>query len=205
MPDMSDAAEAPAKPRGNLRGAILWTAGILVALGLAWFVGAVVVPQYRVHSVLRRVVLQKETVVSGVTRGETDPELSIAWRAAPGSERFGARDSDIREGICTRLGGMETATAKLRSYLTLPEWLATKRCEAIYALSCCGHESVPALIRELSSASPDVRCAAAWALGQVGPEAAEAAGPLERLLGDGDYGVRLAAERALEAIRSPGP
>jgi hypothetical protein len=42
-----NAVETSAKPRGNLRGAVLWSAGILLALGLVWFVAAVVVPFFQ--------------------------------------------------------------------------------------------------------------------------------------------------------------
>jgi len=45
--------ETSAKPGGNLRGAVLWTAGILLALGLVWFVAAVVVPVYMTRAAVR--------------------------------------------------------------------------------------------------------------------------------------------------------
>jgi hypothetical protein len=47
---MPEAAEQPAKPRRTWLPMTLWTAGILLALGLAWFVGAVVVPVWQVRS-----------------------------------------------------------------------------------------------------------------------------------------------------------
>ena len=50
---MTDPAEASAKPVHNLRGAVLGTAGILLALALAWFVGAVAVPFYTTRAAVR--------------------------------------------------------------------------------------------------------------------------------------------------------
>jgi len=50
------AAPEPAPAEGrqrNLRGAILGTVGILLALALAWFVGAVAVPFFQVRAVVR--------------------------------------------------------------------------------------------------------------------------------------------------------
>jgi len=50
---MTDLTEALAKPVHNLRGAVLGTAGILLALALAWFVGAVAVPVYITRAAVR--------------------------------------------------------------------------------------------------------------------------------------------------------
>ena len=41
------------KPPRIWRPMIMWTAGILVVLGLAWFIGAVAVPYYQVRAVFK--------------------------------------------------------------------------------------------------------------------------------------------------------
>jgi hypothetical protein len=52
MPETVAAPSPPAKHRRTWLPMALWTAGILLALGLAWFIGAVVVPVWRVRALL---------------------------------------------------------------------------------------------------------------------------------------------------------
>ena len=47
-----ESAERPASKFRNLRGAVLWSAGMLVALGLVWFSAAVVVPFWQAKAAL---------------------------------------------------------------------------------------------------------------------------------------------------------
>ena len=56
---MPDVAEQPAKPIRTWRPMVLWIAGILLALGLAWFVGAVVVPVYQTHAVVHKLSIRQ--------------------------------------------------------------------------------------------------------------------------------------------------
>ncbi len=51
---MPNVTEQPPKSPRTWRPMALWIAGILLALGLAWFIGAVVVPVWQVRSVLKR-------------------------------------------------------------------------------------------------------------------------------------------------------
>jgi hypothetical protein len=71
--------EAPAKPGKNLRGAVLWTAGILLALALAWFVGAVAVPFFQVRAIVRE--------FGGIPSNVAAPYI----KRLGGPERAGAR------------------------------------------------------------------------------------------------------------------
>ena len=196
---MSDPAEAPAKPAHNLRGAILWTAGILLFFGLAaWFAGAVVVPARQAHKVLSDIRAEKETGV-GFSRQHFPIVKFIHWRIAGSPASV-----EMRDRLCADLGGKTEAAKKLGTYMALPDWLAPRRLEAIYVLSNCGQAGVEPLIRQLTSTAPDTRCAAAWALGEIGPDSAGAITILERLVSDPDKDTVLAAKGALCAI-SPQP
>jgi HEAT repeat protein len=59
---------------------------------------------------------------------------------------------------------------------------------------------VKGLAAALFDTEPEVRAAAATALGRIGPEARSAVPGLEALSGDGNEAVRKAAEAALAAI-----
>ena len=74
---------------------------------------------------------------------------------------------------------------------------------AIDVLGEMGPEAAPAvdkLIEILGALDPDDRIAAAWCLGQIGPAAQKASGPLRKRLEDEEPKVREAARRALERI-----
>jgi HEAT repeat protein len=64
---------------------------------------------------------------------------------------------------------------------------------------------VKGLIARLGDPRPEVRTAAADALGQLGTAAQKAAAPLRSCLGDPDVRVRAAAERALRQIETQPP
>ena len=51
---MIEPADQPAKPLRPWRPMAAWTAGIVLALGLAWVVAAVVVPVWQVRAAVRR-------------------------------------------------------------------------------------------------------------------------------------------------------
>lgn len=51
---MTDSTPAEQKPGPSRKAIIGWTVGMLAVLGLAWFVGAVVVPVWQVRSVLKK-------------------------------------------------------------------------------------------------------------------------------------------------------
>jgi HEAT repeat protein len=73
--------------------------------------------------------------------------------------------------------------------------------EILRALSEIGAEAAPALptvIKVSTGPDKEVRGAACWVLGRIGPAAIPA---LEKLLQDEDEGVRSAAAQALKKIR----
>jgi hypothetical protein len=53
---VSEPSADPAPPLRTWRPMAAWTGAILLALGLAWFVGAVVVPVWQVRSGLKSLV-----------------------------------------------------------------------------------------------------------------------------------------------------
>jgi hypothetical protein len=181
--------ELPAeKPGHNLRGAILWTAGILLALALAWFVGTVVVPIWQVHRALKG-------RSSSVWVARTIRKTAFFENSHSGGGTW------LPENLREELGGKENAAKQLRVYLAMPRRLAPKRVEAICVLGACGAHGVRPLIRQLSSTAADMRCAAACALGEIGSEATEAIPFLELLAKDPDGDTQVAAEVAISRIR----
>ena len=110
------------------------------------------------------------------------------------------KSSGERKRGCQLLGDREQAVAKLALYLKCPRQLATDRSLAVDLLGFLGEPAVPCLTRALSDQQKDVRIAAAWALGDIGPGAHRAVVPLAEALGDPSPGVRAAAVRALAQI-----
>jgi HEAT repeat protein len=70
-------------------------------------------------------------------------------------------------------------------------------CHVANALGNQGKEAIPALIQVLESRDPLVRYQAARALGIVGKDAVDAAGPLEKLLDDPEPYIRVEAARSV--------
>ncbi len=71
-----------------------------------------------------------------------------------------------------RLGGTGKAAHALALYMRLPDRYAPDKHIAACLLGRCGKPAVPALVRALER--PGTRPWAAWMLGEIGPEAAEA-------------------------------
>lgn len=125
---------------------VLWTAGILLALGLAWFVGAVVVPVWQVRSKMGHV----QWFVSG-------PVTKVAGG----------------EEIVADLGGQETAARKLTLYLCMPRAVAPNKHYAVVLLRDIGpiaKSAIPALEPLLKDADESMRFAAAEALKKIRSE-----------------------------------
>ena len=191
----------------------LWTAGLLLLLGLIWFVAAVVVPVWQVRSTVKK--------------------YSQGW-----SERNpGGRENvyDLIDPMIPKLGGSKRAARRLGLYLRLPEVIAPRKKDAFSLLGKCEHEDaipearplltskspklragavyylghqdpdlvriMPALVVALQDTEPDVRTYAAIALASRGKDALQAVPALERALKDNDDGVRYYAAIALKAIR----
>jgi len=208
---------------------VLWTAAILAALGLAWFIGAVVVPVMQVRS------------------------AGLAWS----EEQRGADMALGAELHVQRLGSPAQAASRIRTYLhwsrLLPgakagfprNGVGNPRRVALYLLTECGAAGVPVLLEHTSDRDADVRwnaviniralvelgsrtertraavpalimlldhpeapfrSLAAEALGEAGREALSAVPQLEALSKrDSDSDVRAAAAEALKSIRDAEP
>jgi HEAT repeat protein len=149
-----------------------WTAGILLALGLAWFVGAVAVP-----------VWQTRTAVDEVWRWNIYCQDSWPARLQSGIER---------------LGGPERAVSKLRLYLRSPQRVAPYRETALRMLGKCGGDAVPVLLPYLCAKDSHERCVAAEQLGVLKERRTVEA--LVAALQDSEWSVRAAAADALGEI-----
>jgi len=134
-----------------------------------------------------------------------------------------------------RLGGQLRCCRRLRAYLRLPDWVATRKRDAVFLLASCGDRAlpalrealkvsdknvrlmaiyalcvqgktaVPALCNVLDDPDADIRRSAAWALGKIGTGAGSAIPVLKRCLEDEDESVRAAAAEALKKIRGSVP
>lgn len=115
---MSGAIDYPSKPLRTWQPMFLWTAGILLALGLLWFFGALVAPLLQI----RAAVYEPLVVIVGDRPVVCQPKGTIA-----------------------RLGGPEAAARKLRTYLRMPEKLAPNKHVALVVLGHCGAVGAPTL------------------------------------------------------------
>jgi HEAT repeat protein len=189
--------DQPAKTRRTWLPMALWTAGILLLLGLAWFAGAVVVPVWRVSA-----LLQHEQDPGKVVERLGGPDRA-AWALRIYS-RLPERVAPAGENAVLALGwcgekGMPTLTTALGS--PRPE---TRRAAAQAMANGPFFEereqALPALIKALEDEDNHVRSATARAIARMGPRATTAIPALTRALTDADVNVPGAAARALGAI-----
>jgi hypothetical protein len=161
------------------RPMVLWTAGILLALGLTWSVGAVLVPILQVRAAI------KECAAEGVIfyHGSRPTFSCDPSKAAP---------------TILRLGGDESAARKLAFYVQLPSWLNGRSqgddsFEKSFAmLSRCGGPGLEVLMRLARSQDLDIRLSALYALADMGPEAKPASDLLLEAIAEDRYYVVLA-------------
>ena len=210
-----------ADPLRTWRPMVLWSAGIVLALGVAWFVGGVVVPIFQTRN----------TVLEYFDRG-LNAEAAVERLGGP--ERAAAR---LR--FYQRLPG---AIAPFKaSAASLLVWGTMSRGEAVAALhdpsddvrhaaiSMLGktatpadREFIPQLLEALADRDPTVRSGAARALGGIGPVAHCAVPELIRLLADADpysfasssaanalgrigLEVRITVPALIKALQDPSP
>ena len=173
-------APLPRPPR-TWRPMALWSAGILLALGLAWLIGAVVVPYLRVRVV--------------VTSDEATLRQYLVWEKSQSYERRWLNS----------LGGPEKAADAIAVYVKFPDWIAPEKEVAIWLLGGCGRKAVPVLANLLRSDQPNYRKHAARALGRIGPLAEDMIPELERIYENKseETDMRRAAARGLYGI-GPG-
>ncbi len=146
---MTESVEPVAPPLRTWRPMAAWTAGILLALGLAWFICVLAASFVQVRAAVGRIDAAIERIACGqgapATEGKA-PELEVA-----------------------ALGGPEKAAAKCSLYLRCPEWLATddQKGTAFMILSACGPPAVPRAESLLRSSNGHVRADAARVLGEL--------------------------------------
>jgi HEAT repeat protein len=182
---------------------VAWTATLLLALGLIWFVGAVVIPYFQARS-----VVHEHALVSASELGRLGPprqaarKLSVYLRFSrlfPGEREF----RETATSYLGQAGGKEAVPALVG---TLKDSDMGVRRYAALALGRIGPgacEAVPALAVALRDSDGDVRYAAAGALGRIGPAASEAVPALAVALKDSDVAVRRSAAESLGQI-GPG-
>jgi HEAT repeat protein len=168
----SDSALLQGKPVRTWRPMAFWTAALLLALGLAWFISVVVAPVWQVRSAV--FALDNEHNLHHGT-----PDLTP---------------------YIDRLGGAEAALPKLRLYLRMPEFTAPGRVVAVLMLGGCGRRAVPELVRMLRDPEPFIRRFACRALACMGAEAEEAMPALIGMLRDGDPDAQWSVCYAIGAI-----
>jgi hypothetical protein len=118
----------------------LWTAGILLVLGLIWVVAAVVVPVWQVRKIVK------------------------SWEGGRYHPMYTGRffTSEIAQ-----LGGPISASKKLGIYLRTPVGSSVNRHVAAAILGECGAPAIPELQRLLEDEDARVCQAAAEALKQI--------------------------------------
>jgi len=149
-----------------------WTAGMLLALGLAWFVAAVMVPWWQVRDVLGR----ESAAMAYPYSNETIAELG------------GADSAAHKAGTYLRMPKVLSPERIRASFLLI----ACLKSGSSYA-------GVP-LSRLLADPDPKVRGSVAWALGDIDADAAPVLPALVRLLADSDPTNRHVATRALRRM-----
>ncbi len=148
----------------------MWTAGILLVLGLAWFVGAVVVPVWQVRAMVsemnRRYVLYEQKGYPLGTHDELDQ--------------------------VTRLGGPEAMLGKMRLYLRMPKSVAVHRHIAAYFMRFGGTAATEPMLQMLADPDPKVRLLVVRGLACNAMEIGDsrAVSELVKVLGDRDDSVQ---------------
>jgi hypothetical protein len=171
-----------------------WTAGILLVLGLVWFVGAVVVPLVRVHRAAHW----------NMHYSPRDSDVGVYQVVAFYQVRFQAQE----------LGDPSQSARIMALYLRLPKYVASRHERVSMMLDACRVDAeerfTRSLITDLGHKDALARLCAAQALAYLpslyrSPGMIEAVPVLEKLLNDEDTRVRSAAAEALKKIRGEEP
>jgi HEAT repeat protein len=175
---MPEPTDPPAKPLRTWRPMILWSAGIVLALGLAWFIGAVVVPVWRTSRVL-------------AAHTDTGGELRV----------------DDEEAFVRQLGGQANLISLMELYTRMPTIIAGDRYLAAWSLGCGGEDALPAIRRALKRAGPDVRAGALHAAAMLvyRTRNSEHLALLLDALDDRDGGVRFESGKLLARLCKAAP
>jgi len=172
---VSESAGQPVQPPlRTWRPMAAGTAGILLALGLIWFVAAVVVPVWRACLVV----------------DECAADMRFYSRSQPYDY----------SGAIKRLGGEENGRHAIDLYLRLMRPKANLRGVALYLLSRCGEKAVPRLLTSLRDPDRDVREKILWALQEAEIPADADLSPLVSVLDDEEEVLRSTAAYTLGRV-----
>ncbi len=141
---------AKKSPDKNRRTAILTKVWTVGITGVVLLAGIWFVSVWRTHSVVKNCERIRRL-------GQPSPEEAIE-----------------------KLGGLERARARLKSYLNLHRKLATERTNAAFLLGRCGKAVMPDLIELLDDNDRSVSEEAAFSLGDMGADGMEAIPALRR-------------------------
>jgi len=169
----------------RLRGTnriIVISIAVALAIGLAVFTVAVVVPYLRV----RNLMTSDESKCKPYLMGNDAALTRTAW--------------------IQKLGGQPSALRALGVYVGLPKCLTPGKATATWLLGACGTEATDRLVRLLRDPDWEVRYCAADSLRQLGSDAKSAMPSLKRVLDDpSEEGtVRATAARALGQMGTEG-
>jgi hypothetical protein len=168
MPEPGDQPNSP-KPVRTWRPMILWSAGILVALGFIWFVGAVVVPCLLVRAIAVRVA-DIRTMTTDAGSFWCNQRISL--------------DTLNSEEAVSRLGGGPQAVRMIDLYLRMPDFLAPYKPAAVRLLAFCGPPAIPSLLKGLGHNDFGIRINAAFSLLELASEPGEPLPPMPSARGN---------------------
>jgi len=160
-----------AAPPSRIRTAV-WVAGVVALVALV-ICGCLLVP-----------TLQTRWVVSDFDLHRAPDEPA----------------DETNQALVKRLGGSESAAARLKAYLASSRWLAPKKASAIMLLAACGRHGVRPLEELLQSDDEGVRLRALRALSRMGSEARSATPALVKALNDREEKIRQGAASLLGLI-----
>ena len=195
MTEPADQPKAP-KPLRTWRPMILWSAGILLVLGLVWFVAAVMVPFLQVRWAVQRAVVSTPYYSKEIDRlgGERAAarklrlylRMPMNWapcrktaihmllecgdEAAPDVWQVLRKEApDVRVEVMGGMGwiGVTKGTEYLLAELQVPD-PAVRQAAALALLDINDPRTVEPLVAALKDPDAGVRCAAATALGDMG-------------------------------------
>ena len=179
------------KPGPSAKAVVLWSAGMLLVLGLCWFAGAVLVPTLRTRAVITRHM-------------DLDDGSSLFLTWSLPYDEYGPFDFTAFDAV-RDLGGGKQALGRLDSFARTPWPLTTARhrLRAVQIMGHCGPGAETVLLEVLRREGPELRAAAVSSLRGGSLDAERTAVVVCAALVDESAEVRKEAAIVLE--RGPHP